>query len=735
MCIDFRDLNKARPKDDFPLPHIDTLVDNTAGHKIFSFMDGFSGYNQIKMVIEDREKTSFITPWETFCYQVMPFGLKNAGATYQRVMTALFHNMINKEMEVYVDDMIVKSRTIDGHFEDLENLFNRLEKFKLRLNPQKCVFGATGGKLLGFIVSEDGIRVDETKTKAIIEIPPPKTEKKIRGFLGQIQYISRFIAQLTSVCEPIFKLLWKNSPKELNDDCQAAFDKIKKYLLNPPVLMPLTPGRPLLLYISVAAEAIGYVLGQHDDTGRKEQAIYYLSLQFISYEAKYSSLEKTCLALVWATQRLRHYMIAHPILLLARMNPLKYLFEKPALTGRIAKWQLLLSEFSITYVTQKVIKGQTLADHLAAHSLPDYQPLKTFFFDEDILLIKEEEGRKAGEWTLFFNGAINSKGSGVGDILYSPEDVPIPISRRLAFQCTNYVAEYEACIASIRETIILNVKKLGVFGDSQLIINQINGDWKTKDEKLIPYHVYLENLAEEFEEITFSYMPRIKNQFVDALATLPLMLEIPKGVTEWELTVELQEEPAFCLQIDEAEPPSNDQPWYMDIKKYLEHQKYQEGAMPVDRRTIQWLAAQFVITGGILYKRSFNQVLLRCVDETEAAQIMVPQAIITDNGTPSINKRMGDFLDKFKIQRHRSSPYRPQMNSGVEAANKAVIRILEKMSATGATPYELVYGMEAVLPVEIEIPSLPILLESEVEEGEWQYAKYDQLHLVDEKRM
>ncbi|XP_058086444.1 uncharacterized protein LOC131233669 [Magnolia sinica] len=239
------------------------------------------------------------------------------------------------------------------------------------------------------------------------------------------------------------------------------------------------------------------------------------------------------------------------------MDPLKYLFEKPALKGRIAKWQLLLSEFDITYVTQKAIKGQALADHLAVHSLPDYEPLKTFFPDEDILLIEEEEEKKVGEWTLYFDEAVNSKGSGV------------------------------ACIAGLREAIILNVKKLRVFEDSQLIINQINGDWKTKDEKLIPYHVYLENLIKEFEEITFSYMPRVKNQFVDVLATLASMLEISKGVAEWELTVELQEEPAFCLQIDEAEQPSNDRPWYTNIKEYLEHQKYPEGATLVDRRTIQ----------------------------------------------------------------------------------------------------------------------------------------------------
>ena len=115
MCVDFRDLNKASPKDDFPLPHIDILVDNTAEHALLSFIDGYAGYNQILMAEEDMEKTTFITPWGTYCYTVMPFGLKNAGATYQRTATTLLHDMIHKEIEVYVDDMIVKSKDRRGH--------------------------------------------------------------------------------------------------------------------------------------------------------------------------------------------------------------------------------------------------------------------------------------------------------------------------------------------------------------------------------------------------------------------------------------------------------------------------------------------------------------------------------------------------------------------------------------------------------------------------------------------
>ena len=173
-------------QDDFPLPHIDMLVDSTAGHPMLSFMDGFSRYNQILMALEDMEKTSFITEWGTYCYRVMPFGLKNAGATYQRAATTLFHDMMHKDVEVYVDDMIVKSQGRADHLAALQRFFERIRQFRLRLNPKKFTFGVTSGKLLGHIVNERGIEVDPEKTKAILDMPAPKTEKEIRGFLGRL---------------------------------------------------------------------------------------------------------------------------------------------------------------------------------------------------------------------------------------------------------------------------------------------------------------------------------------------------------------------------------------------------------------------------------------------------------------------------------------------------------------------------------------------------------------------
>ena len=142
----------------------------------------------------------------------MPFGLKTAGATYQRMATTLFHDMIHKEVEVYVDDMVITSKIREDHFADVEKFLQRLIKYKLRLNPKKCVFGVTSGKVLGYMVSQKGIEIDPDKIKVIQEMPSPKTIKEVRGFIGRLQYISRFISKLTDKCEPIFKLLRKNQP-------------------------------------------------------------------------------------------------------------------------------------------------------------------------------------------------------------------------------------------------------------------------------------------------------------------------------------------------------------------------------------------------------------------------------------------------------------------------------------------------------------------------------------------
>ncbi|KAA3482112.1 reverse transcriptase [Gossypium australe] len=476
MCVDYRDLNKASPKDNFPLPHIDTLVDNTAGYSWFSFMDGFSGYNQIKMHPEDMAKTTFITLWGTFCYKVMPFGLKNAGATYQRAMVALFHDMMHKEIEVYVDDMIAKSRTEKEHVEVLKKLFLRLRKFQLKLNPTKCTFGARSGKLLGFVVSEKGIEVDSDKVKAIQDLPPPRTQKEVRGFLGRLNYIARFISQLTEKCDPIF-CLSRNTTKDIR--------RSKNYVA-------LDLGNP----------------------------------------------------------KAKQYMLYHTTWLISKLDPLKYMMESTALNGRMERWQILLSEFDIVYVNQKAIKGSAIAEFLASRASADYEPLSFEFPNEELMYVANAEEIP---WKLNFDGASNAVGNGIGAILVSPSGDHHPFTCRLDFDCTNNMAEYEACIMGIRAAMERKIRVLEVYGDSALVVYQLKGEWETRDPKLIEYRKIVLGLIEDFDNITFNYLPRDENQMADALATLASMNKINRPEDMRPIQMSILEAQAYCCNLEDEE--------------------------------------------------------------------------------------------------------------------------------------------------------------------------------------
>ena len=217
MCVDFTNLNKACLKDSYPLPHIDQLVDSTTGHKLLSFMDAFSRYNQIRMDGADQEKTSFVTSQGLFCYEVMPFGLKNAGATYQRLVNHMFRPQIGRNVEVYVDDMLVKSLDEEEHLDDLQEIFDTLRRFSMKLNPSKCVFRVSSEKFLRFMVSHRGIEANPEKIKAILNMKPPQSIKEVQSLTRRVAALNRFVSKATDKCLPFFKVLKKAF--EWMDEC------------------------------------------------------------------------------------------------------------------------------------------------------------------------------------------------------------------------------------------------------------------------------------------------------------------------------------------------------------------------------------------------------------------------------------------------------------------------------------------------------------------------------------
>ncbi|KAK1668400.1 hypothetical protein QYE76_056559 [Lolium multiflorum] len=228
VAIDFRDLNRATPKDEYPMPVAETLINAAAGHKVLSFMDGNAGYNQISMAPEDIHKTAFRVPGAVglFEYVVMTFGLKNAGATYQRAMNYIFHDLIGKLVEIYIDDVVVKSVSMEGHLDDLRRVLDRTRKFGLRMNPKKCAFGVTAGQFLGFLVHERGIEIGLKSQEAVRTMQPPTTKKELQRLIGKINFVRRFISNLSGRIEPFMAV------KTKSDDFwgaeQQAFDEIKR---------------------------------------------------------------------------------------------------------------------------------------------------------------------------------------------------------------------------------------------------------------------------------------------------------------------------------------------------------------------------------------------------------------------------------------------------------------------------------------------------------------------------
>ena len=220
----------------------------------------------------------------------------------------MFHDFIHKTVEVYVDDILIKSKRKEDHVQDLKAAFERMKQYKLRVKPQKCVFGVSSRKLLGHIVSRRGVEVDPKKIKAISEMAPPTNLKQLRSLQGKVQAIRRFICQLTDKIAPMSHLLKKDVEFKWDDKCQESFDKIKEYLLHPPVLAPYRHGEPLWLYVSATEHAFGVMLAKKEDDG-KERAIYFISMTLKDYETRYTPIEKLCQCIVFATERLRHYMI------------------------------------------------------------------------------------------------------------------------------------------------------------------------------------------------------------------------------------------------------------------------------------------------------------------------------------------------------------------------------------------------------------------------------------------
>src|SRR4051812_41370558 len=259
-CVDFRHINKVCPKDHFPLHCIDQIVDSTSGCERLCFLNAYSGYHQILLYERDEILTAFITPFGCFCYIMMPFRLKNAGATYQRMMQNCLICQIGRNVEVYVDDIVIKSVEGSSLLADLAETFQSLRAYNIVLNPEKYVFGVPAGKLLGFMVSKRGIEANPDKIAAIQSMKPPQQLRDVQKLTGCLAALSRFISRLGEKALPLYQLMKKSPNFVWTGEAQVAFDELKKQLLTRPILAAPKEKEPLLLYIAATSQVVSVAI-------------------------------------------------------------------------------------------------------------------------------------------------------------------------------------------------------------------------------------------------------------------------------------------------------------------------------------------------------------------------------------------------------------------------------------------------------------------------------------------
>ncbi|GJV14919.1 reverse transcriptase domain-containing protein [Tanacetum coccineum] len=362
FCIDYHKLNKATRKDHFPLPFMDQMLERLTGNEYYCFLDGLSGYFQIPIDPKDQEKTTFTCPYGTFAYRRMPFGLCNAPGTFQRCMMAIFHDMIEKTMEVFMDDFSVFRNSFSTCLSNLEKMLKRCEDTNLALNWEKSHFMVKEGIVLGHKISKKGIEVDKAKIDVIAKLPHPTTVKGIRSFLGHAGFYRRFIKDFSKISRPMTHLLEKNTPFIFSEECIQAFQILKKKLTEAPILIAPDWDQPFELMCDASDYAIGAVLGQRIE--KHFRPIHYASKTMTEAESNYTTTEKEMLAVVYAFEKFRSYLIMNKSIVYTDHSALKYLFAKKDAKARLLRWVLLLQEFDFKVIDMKGAENYA-ADHLS----------------------------------------------------------------------------------------------------------------------------------------------------------------------------------------------------------------------------------------------------------------------------------------------------------------------------------------------------------------------------------
>ncbi|GJS18832.1 reverse transcriptase domain-containing protein [Tanacetum coccineum] len=696
MCMDFKDLNKACPRDGYPLPEIDWKVESLCGYPFKCFLDAYKGYHQIKMAEEDEEKTSFITSQGIFCYTKMSFGLKNAGATYQRLVDRAFQKQIGHNLEVYVDD--------------LEGMF------------------------LGYKVNAEGLKVCPDKADAVLSLPSPRCLKDVQKLNGKLTSLNRFLSKSAENSLPFFKTLKKCTKKsdfQWTQEAKIDFKQMKKLIAELPMLVAPKEKEELIIYLAAAKEAISAIV--MTERGGKQLPVYFVSRTLRGPEINYTSMEKLVLALLSPSRRLKRYFQVHTIVVITD-QPIKQLLSKSEISGRMLKLKFELEGYDIKYRPRTSIKGQILADFLVER--PDEE-------SPDEPMAEPEELPEP--WTLFTDGSSCIDGSGAGLILTNPEGVEFTYAMRFRFEATSNEAEYEALIVGLWIAEQIGVKNLQYIHEKEVlaIVEEEEQTWMTPICEYLTKEVLLEDKKKA----------RVVRRKASRYTIINGTIYKKSFLRPWLRCVRPLQANCVFREIHEGSYSMHSSPrsvvakairtgyyWpimHTDAHKLIREcndcqgidiaRPFPEGPgkvkfliVAIDYFT-KWIKAKPVatITGNQVKKFIWDNIVCR---------FGLPGEIVSDNGNqfrdnPFKDWSLGEGI-KARLD-ERSKDWIGEL-SYVLWAHRTMIK-----SSNVETPFSLTYGTEAVIPAEIGMPTLRT---AEVDQTKNDEALEINLDLIEEKR-
>jgi ribonuclease HI len=563
-------------------------------------------------------------------------------------MQHVFGDHIGRTVEAYVDDIVVKTRKADDLVHDLRIAFGCLQANRVKLNPEKCVFGVPRGMLLGYIVSQRGIEANPEKVATLKRMGPIRDLKGVQKVLGCLAALSRFISRLGKKGLPLYRLLKIHGHFSWTVEAQEALDKLKATLAHTAILTPPQDGEPLYLYVAATTQVVSAVIiVEHAEEGHTlpvQRPVYYICEVLSETKACYPQVQKLLYAVVLAWRKLRHYFEAHPVTVVSSF-PLGEIIWNPDAAGRIAKWSVELMGETLTYASRKAIKSQILADFVAEWTDTQLPPPQI----------------QAECWTLYFDGSVMKTGAGVGLLFVSPLGEHMRYAVRLHFPASNNMAEYEALLCGLKIAIEMGIKHLDVRGDSQLMIDQVMKNVSCHDNKMEAYCKAVRALGDKFYDIELNHVPRRYNEEANELAkitlgriTIPLNVfaqdvaqpsanlkpcpsshgepsRAPSSPIGAEPMYEDHSNEAYVLYLlegygaDEAEamdmePDPSEGDWRDKYITWMDR-----GELPSDRseeRRIARMAKLFALVDGELYKRATSGVLQRCVPIPQGRELL-----------------------------------------------------------------------------------------------------------------